>query len=102
MAGDRLVEIPISPGELFRADETRTVSGGNTRLVKMVPIGNDGKTRLPCVWRSHAVTGGIDANGNPIRINACLLLASKNPPLVLPAEVAVDAWQHFAEGPVEW
>jgi hypothetical protein len=102
MASDGLVEISVDAGELFRPDETRTVAGGGTRLVKMVPVDNIGKTRLPCIWRSRVVTDGFDIGGGKIRVNACLLLVSKNPPTVLAAEVAVDAWQHFPEGPVEW
>jgi hypothetical protein len=99
---DDVVEIPISSGDLFRPDETNTVAGGGTRLVKMVPIDEDGHTRLPCIWRSRSAARGTDKHGSPIQVNACLLLASKSPPCVMAAEVAVDAWQHFQDGPVEW
>jgi len=108
MGSDRLVEIPIDvSGPLVKPDETRTVAGGGTRLVKLVPIGEQGKLlfgtdRLPCIWRSHEVTQGADNNGQPIRVNKCLLLAGKDPPTVLPADVNVDAWKNFPTGPVEW
>jgi hypothetical protein len=104
MGNDNLIEIPVSVsmGELFKPDEIRTVKGGGTRLVKMVPLDNEGKTKLPCIWRSHTVTEGTSGDGSKIKVNACLLLAAKNPPTVLPADVAVDAWQHFSDGPVEW
>lgn len=87
-------------GELFRPDETRTVAGGGTRLVKMIPINED--VKLPCIWRSHKVTKSTDRDGNVIQVNQCLLLVCKNPPAVMAAEVAVDAWHNFPSGPVEW
>lgn len=102
MASERLVEVPVDAGSLFRPDDLRPVSGGGTRVVKLVPIDDKGEKLLPCIWRSHEVTQGADNAGRPIKVNACLLLASKSPPLVLPAEIEVEAWQNFREGPVEW
>jgi hypothetical protein len=93
------VVIPVSVGELFHPDETRTVAGGGTRIVRMVPVG---KGHLPCIWRSRKITEGRDGQENPIKVNACLLLACKDPPTVLPAEVQIDMWSTFPEGIVEW
>lgn len=93
--------IPVSTNSLFKPDPLRPVQGGNTRLVPLIPIG-EGKEHLPCIWKSHDVKDGTDSSGQTIRVYECLLLVSRNPVLTLRAEVAVEAWQHFSLGPVEW
>jgi hypothetical protein len=96
-----IISIPVDSSGLFRPDETKPVRGGGTRLVPLVPIDNAGNT-LPCIWRSHEVVEITKADGSKGRGNHCLLLANRNPPLVLPADVDLDAWPTFGEGPVEW
>jgi len=93
-------EIPISPGSLFRADRGAPVRGGHSRFVPMVPVSQD--VSLPCIWRSHAVTQGLDNSNRPIRVHECLLLISRDPIVTMRAEVEVDAWQNFGEALVEW
>jgi hypothetical protein len=95
------VIIPIASESLFEEDSHRTVYGGGTRMVPMVPAGTDG-TLLPCIWKSHTVTQGRDNDEQPIPVHECLLLVSRDPILTIRAEVHVDAWKQFARGPVEW
>lgn len=92
----------ISLGEkIFTPDERLTVSGGGTRLVPMVPVGNDGTT-LPCIWKSHYTVQAELGDGSKVLANECLLLLNRNPIATIRAEVAVEAWQHFSTGPIEW
>jgi hypothetical protein len=42
------------------------------------------------------------ADGSKTPACECLLLLSRDPPTVMRAEVALDAWQHFGECLVEW
>jgi hypothetical protein len=97
---ERPIVIPISAGSLLGHDPLPPAQGGDTRMVPMVPVG-EGKL-LPCIWKSHAIKNGIDHGGQSIRVHECLLLASRDPLLTLRAEVAVESWQHFGHGPVEW
>lgn len=101
MAKGSLIEIPVDSSGLVGVAAARS-ERGRTRLVPMVPISPDGRTRLPCIWRSHEIVEITRSNGTLGRGNKCLLLASTNPPVVLPAEVDLDAWQSFGTGPVEW
>lgn len=94
--------IPIEMGNtIFQRDEQRTVQGGGTRLVPLVPVSNDGST-MPCIWKSRYIIQAELADGNKVAAHECLLLVSRNPILTMRAEVAVDSWQHFGQGPVEW
>lgn len=97
---DNLIEIPVSIGDLLVPTSDQPARGGPTRVVPLVPIGND--QSAPCVWKSHEVTRGLDNSGNPIRVNECLLLISRNPVLTIRAEVEVDAWKNFPNSTVEW
>ena len=99
---DEPLVIPISGGDVFRPDEHGPVRGGGTRFVKLVPVDETGQTKLPCIWRSREIFPGIDAKGGEIRVHHCLLLACREPPTVLPADIDVRAWPSFSEGPVEW
>jgi hypothetical protein len=96
------IEIPVDVGTVIRPEDLAPTGRGRTRLVPMVPIDNQGAQKLPCIWKSHKVTTGHDKHGAPIPVYACLLLAATDPPTVLPAEVAVEAWKQFSDGPVEY
>lgn len=96
-----LIEIPVDSSGLLGVEAARS-ERGRTRMVPMVPVSHDGLTRLPCIWRSHEIVEITRSDGSRGRGNQCLLLASTNPPVVLPAEVDLDAWQNFGTGPVEW
>jgi hypothetical protein len=94
------ITIPIS-GPVFSPVALQPVQGGNSRMVPMVPIGDRGE-RLPCMWKSHYIVQAELSDGSRVPANECLLLLSKNPITTIRAEVAVDAWQHFDTGIIEW
>ena len=96
------LSIPISiPGKIFQIDNSAPVHGGGTRLVPFVPVGDDGST-LPCIWKSHTIIQATLSDGNHVPAFECLLLISRCPATVVRAEVPIDSWQHFRNGPVEW
>lgn len=101
MPTDRPLVIPISTGDVFHPDDVRPVAGGNTRMVKMVPVG--GGNSLPCIIRSRDVVT-IDNEGHTLSApsNECLLLVSRSPYLTLRAYVQTSAWRSFTEQPLEW
>lgn len=99
---DHIIDIPVSVGDqIFAKDEKKTVSGGGTRLVPMVPIGDSGE-RLPCIWKSHYTVQAELSDGSKVPAHECLLLLGRNPLATIRAEVAVEAWQYFGTGPIEW
>ena len=93
--------IPIRPSEMFRPSAGAPVHGGNTRVVPAVPLGGDGST-APCIWRSPRTIQMTSESGDKTPACECLLLVSKDPPTVMRAEVALDAWRSFGECLVEW
>jgi hypothetical protein len=93
--------VPIRPSEVFRPSRGSPVRGGHTRVVPAVPVGDDGST-APCIWRSPRQVQMTAADGSKTPACECLLLLSRDPPTVMRAEVALDAWQHFGECLVEW
>lgn len=95
------IEIPIVSGDVLAPDPHRPISGGDTRIVRMAPIGDN--KHLPCIWKSTYVVDDLDANGRPLRGHECLLLISRNPLTTLRAIVdcRVD-WQSFPTAVVEW
>lgn len=101
MPTDRPLVIPISTGDVFHPDDVLPVAGGNSRMVKMVPVGEG--NHLPCIIRSHVVVT-IDNEGTALSApsNECLLLVSRNPYLTLRAYVETSAWRSFSEQPLEW
>jgi hypothetical protein len=101
MSTDRPLIISISPGDVVRQDDVRPVTGGNSRMVKMVPVGNG--NHLPCIIRSRvAVTTDNDGRELSAPSNECLLLVSRDPYLTLRAYVETSAWRSFPEQPLEW
>lgn len=97
---DKIIDISVGD-QIFGKDESRTVSGGGTRLVPLVPLGSSGQL-APCIWKSHYTVQAVLADGSKVTANECLLLLGRNPLSTIRAEVAVDSWQHFQTGPVEW
>jgi hypothetical protein len=95
------IEIPVNTGSIFTIDKGRPVRGGGSRFVPMVPVGDKGDT-LPCIWKSHYIIQAELADGSHVPANEALLLVSRNPILTMRAEVAVDSWQHFGQGLIEW
>jgi hypothetical protein len=98
---DEKIEIPVELGSIFKSDPSAPVRGGGSRFVPMIPVGNDG-TAMPCLWKSHYVVQAELADGSKVPAHECLLLVSRKPILTMRAEVAVDAWQHFGTGLIEW
>jgi len=98
---DHPLVIPISTGGVFRPEDTCPTRGGNSRMVKMVPVG-DGN-RLPCLIRSREAYT-IDSDDLPLSAPSyeCLLLVSRKPYLVMRAYVEVAAWPTLSEQPLEW
>lgn len=76
------------------------LSGGRTRMVPIVPVGNG--QALPCVWKSHYMIDVELADGTKGRGYECLLLISRKPIMTIRAEVVAEAWNSFGQGPVEW
>jgi hypothetical protein len=101
MAHDDLI-IDLTREPIFNESPDRTVSGGGTRFVPAIPVGNDG-TIMPCIWRSRYLIQATLSDGSHVPAYECLLLVSRNPILTMRAEIAVAAWPNFTEKvPVEW
>lgn len=95
------IEIPISGGDVLSPDPHHSISGGDTRIVRMVPVGDN--KHLPCIWKSKYLVNDLDANGQSLRGHECLLLLSRNPLTTLRAIVDYrDDWQSFPTTVVEW
>ncbi len=94
-------EITVISAPVFKPDEQNAVQGGDRRFVPRVPVGDAGETML-CMWKSHYIVQAELSDGSHVPANECLLLVSRNPLVTIRAEIAVDAWQHFGSGIIEW
>ena len=94
--------IDLGSESIFNESPDRAVSGGGTRYVPAIPVGNDGVI-MPCIWRSHYTVQAELSDGSHVPANECLLLVSRKPLLTMRAEIAVAAWSNFNDKiPVEW
>ena len=83
--------------DAYTKDAHTPVRGGGTRVVYAIPTALG---ILPMVWLSHTISKNEE--GTPVY--ACLLLASKDPPQTIQAEIPVEAVRtaNIPTTAVEW
>ena len=83
--------------DAYTQDAHAPVRGGGTRIVYAIPTALG---ILPMIWRSQNIT----TNDEGVPVYTCLLLASKDPPQTIQAEIPVAAVQNskIPTTVVEW